>query len=73
MNNDDNDYDGGCGSDDDDDDNDNNNNNNNVFTVRLLENVYFILSSLLTVVSVKIATKVIKAMDALVTMMGGTI
>jgi hypothetical protein len=72
MNNDDNDYDGGGGGDDDDDDN-NNNNNVKVFTMRLHENVYFILSSLLTVASVRIATTVIKAKDALVTVMGGTI
>jgi hypothetical protein len=81
VNNYDNDYGGGGGGDggddddddDDDDDNNNNNNNNNnvkVFAVRLLENVYFILSSLLTVVSVRIVTKVIKAQDALVTVTG---
>ena len=79
MNNDDNDYDGGGGGGDDDDDDDNNNSNNNnnnnvkVFAVRLLETVYFILSSLLTVASVRIATKVVKAKDAVVTVMGGTI
>jgi len=79
MNND-NDYGGGGGGDDDDDNNDddddddnNNNNNVKVFTVRLLENVYFILSSLLAVASVRIATKVVKAKDAVVTVMGGTI
>jgi hypothetical protein len=78
MNNDDNDYDGGGGGCDYyyyycNNNNNNNNNNVKVFTVRLLENVYFILSSLLAVVSVRIATKVIKAMDALVTVMGGPI
>jgi len=61
MNND-NDYGGGGG-----------NNNVNVFAVRLLKNVYLILSSLLTVASVRIATKVIKAKDAVVTVMGGTV
>jgi len=81
MSNDDNGYGGGGDDDDDDDNNDssisnnNNNNNNNVkvFTMRFLENVYFILSSLLTVASVRRATKVINAKGALVTVMGGTI
>jgi hypothetical protein len=60
---------------DDNDNNNNNNNNNNVkvFTVRLLENIYFILSSLLTVAWVRIVAKVIKAKDALVTVMSGAI
>ena len=41
--------------------------------MRLLENVYFILSSLLTVALVRIASEVVKAKDAVVTVMGGTI